>query len=402
MKALRIISTLYLRSWRSVLLVGSLSIIAYVLYFHRLGNLVGGYAPLEQATLAHSSDWHHIFTNPVNAPYAIILWLCSTVLHVFQGDILLTRIIAASFGILWALVFYLVAKHWFPYRTAFLGTLLFATSSGFLHNARLGAPYILQMAILATIGLSLLYKEQRTIRTQLGYALAVLFATLWYVPGMIWILLFSVVLFRTSIVGQFKRMPRAHVIGWVATATILVLPLVIACATHSNTLLDMLGLPHSIHSLKDIGSNLGNTLLAIGIRSPGDPTLWINHTRLLTVAESVFLLLGFLYYVWINRSYHSYFLLGSLGVCLILIALGGNVSYASIIPLVYLLITRGITQFISEWLAVFPRNPIARLAGMTVVCIVLSFSVLYQIRSYFVAWPHTTATQATFTLPGRP
>jgi hypothetical protein len=53
----------------------------------------------------------------------------------------------------------------------------------------------------------------------------------------------------------------------------------------------------------------------------------------------------------------------------------------------------------AQWFTVFPRNPIARGSGIAVICLMLFFSVLYQTRVYFVAWPHTTATRQAFDLP---
>ncbi|HXR49972.1 MAG TPA: hypothetical protein VN778_03015, partial [Verrucomicrobiae bacterium] len=70
---------------------------------------------------------------------------------------------------------------------------------------------------------------------------------------------------------------------------------------------------------------------------------------------------------------------------------------ASLIPLLYLFIIHGLRQLLGQWLTVFPRNPIARFTGIGIICLMLCFSILYQVRAYFVAWPHTSATLQTYT-----
>jgi hypothetical protein len=160
-----------------------------------------------------------------------------------------------------------------------------------------------------------------------------------------------------------------------------------------------LGLPTSLHSLSHIGSNLVSTVLSIGVRSNGNPVLWVGHSPLLNVTELILGALGVYYYVYRQRSLRSLLLAGTAIVSIVLASLGGNSSIACIIPILYLFITSGLSHFLEEWLTVFPRNPIARTTGIAIICIMLFFSALYQGRSYFVAWPHSAATKQTFNLP---
>jgi hypothetical protein len=138
--------------------------------------------------------------------------------------------------------------------------------------------------------------------------------------------------------------------------------------------------------------------MSIGVRSDGNPLLWVGHLPLLTAVELAFGAIGIYCYLQRRRSLRALFLAGSILTSLVLISLGGNVGFACLVPLLYLLIVEGLDHLLDQWLTVFPRNPIARFTGVVVICIMLFFAVLYQVRAYFVAWPHSTATTQVFRL----
>ena len=71
----------FYKSWRGAVLVLCLAAVAFVLYFHRLGELLPGYANIEVSSLNNASDWHHILDNPLNAPYKVCVWLLTAVHH---------------------------------------------------------------------------------------------------------------------------------------------------------------------------------------------------------------------------------------------------------------------------------------------------------------------------------
>lgn len=387
-------SDFYFRSWRNTLLALCLAVTAYLLYFRHLGSLVPGYSAAELHTLAVASDWHHILHNPVGAPFTIPVWLLTAVLH---HGALAARVVAATFGLLAAVVFYVIARLTHGYRVSFLGTLLFATSAGLLHNARLGTSGILQMGILVLIAMFLIGQRLAPSRRALfGYWTAALLALLWYVPGMIWFEIFGIAAMAGSFRRQIKRTPASHLIGWLLTFLVLITPLVYASGRNWHVAMNAAGLPQHLHELTNLGTNLWHTVLGIGIHSYGSPVLWVGHAPLLNAIELLLGLFGLYYYLWRVRDARSVFLIGGTLLALLLISLGGTVGWACAIPLLYCFLMRGTEQLLERWLAVFPRNPIARSTGIALVCIMLLFSVLYQVRAYFVAWPHTTATKQAF------
>lgn len=384
-------SRFFFTAWRPAIAVLALAFVAYLLYFHNIGHLLPGYSAGELQTHSSAADWHTIWHNPVNAPYKVLVWLAAALGH---HSILLTRIIAASFGVAGVAIFFLIARQWYGFRTAFFGTILFATSAGFLHIARLGSPQVLQLSILLILGLLLWYLRSK--RPLAGYLLVILYALLWYVPGMLWFEIFSLVLLRAGAIRRLRQAASLHKTIWIVSFLVLIAPLVVASLRTPRVALQAIGLPTGLHALSHAATNLSNALLAIGIHGPGTPTLWVGHAPLLDAIELVFCAIGFYYYIWHERSARTMFLLGASIISLVLIELGGMVTLAVLLPLLYLCITGGLHHLLGRWLRVFPRNPVARAAGLLIICAMLFFTVLYQTRSYFVAWPHSPATRQAF------
>jgi hypothetical protein len=389
------LNSFFFTAWRPAVAVVSLAILAYVLYFHRLQSLLPGYSASELQTYGLASNWHSIVHDPINAPYKLIVWAAVGLGH---HSLLTTRIVAAGFGVAAVLAFFIIAKSWHGFRVAFLSTILFATSAGFLHIARLGSGRVLQMSILVLIGCLLWYRQKPNRGAIATYGLIAVCSVLWYVPGLVWFELFSVIFLRRGMLQLFRDTTRLHRALMPLIGLLIVSPLLVAIFKTPRLALSAAGLPTTLHALTHAGSGLLSAIAAIGVRSNGNAVLWVGHAPLLNVVELALGAVGAYYYFYQQRSARAMFLGLSVIVSIILIGLGG-VTYASLIPLRYLFIASGLSNLLSQWLTVFPRNPIARISGISLICIMLFFSVLYQTRSYFVAWPHDPATRQTFNHP---
>lgn len=390
------VSRLYFRSWRPAVLVLSLLLVAYLLYFHRLGGLLPGYSAPELTTYGTAASWHTIATDPTNAPYNVFVWLLTAILH---HGIITTRIVSAGFGIAAVLMFYAIIRPWYGFRTVFLGTLLFATSAGLLHIARLGSGHVLQLGLLAAIAATLWYRRQPEHRILIGYCAALLFALLLYVPGMVWFELVGLLLLHRRVLRQLRQVSAPHLVGWALAAVLATIPLLLAGFRSPHIFLAVAGLPEHLSALSHAGSNTVNALMSIGVRSDGNPLWWVGHTPLLGSVELVLGIIGGYYYLYRQRSRRGFFLAGFGVLATILLGLGSLTSFAYLVPLAYLFIVHGLDNLLGQWLTVFPRNPIARAAGIGLICVMLAFSILYQTRSYFVAWPHHAATRQAFGHP---
>jgi hypothetical protein len=272
---------------------------------------------------------------------------------------------------------------------------MFVTSGGFLHATRLGTPAILQMSVLLLVGA--LFWVRRTERPVLfSYVLVIVFALLWYVPGLIWFELLALVLLRGEIVRQLSRSSWLHRGSWSALALLLVAPLLYAFYQTPSLIRSFAGLPAHFTSVMHMLADAGNAILSLGIRSPLNPELTVGHAPLLDIVELILFILGV--YLLAKKYYvaRSVGILSALLLSLVLILLGGPITVTALVPLIYLCMAGGLALLIKQWLRVFPRNPIARATGIGLVFIMISFSVLYQWRSYFVAWPHNTIVRQTF------
>ncbi|MBS0555230.1 MAG: hypothetical protein JSS47_22320 [Proteobacteria bacterium] len=132
------------------------------------------------------------------------------------------------------------------------------------------------------------------------------------------------------------------------------------------------------------------------IGGPRKPDLWLGKAPILDVFTLAMFLIGLYFYVSHWRSSRSK-LLGSLFLAgAILVALGGPVSLSLLVPLLYIVAATGITYLVKEWLQVFPLNPIARNIGLALVAIAVMMACAYNLRAYFIAWPHNRPTAAVF------
>ena len=386
------IKKLYLRSWRGIVLALSLAASAYLLYFQRLGSLLPGYSTPELATLRETDTWHNILSDPINAPYKIVSWLFTAELH---HSIFALRVVSACFGILIVALFYIAVRTWCTYRSAYLATAMFATSAGFLHFTRLGTGDILQMSLLGLLDVVFWYRYRSKHRIWVGFLIVALFALLWYIPGMLWFEVLGALVLRKVVIGQLRRAKPLQIGGLSAILVIVWAPLIVAIVRNPRLLLEVVGLPQRLSILSHVGTYAWQNVSSIVVHSYGSPVLWVGHAPLLDSVEVVIGLLG-IYYIVRNAPARRTFLLGSAVIGLVLSSLGGTVSLAALVPILYLCIANGIDNLLGLWLSVFPRNPVARITGVTVVCIMIFFSILYQVRTYYVAWPHAPDTKQTF------
>jgi hypothetical protein len=125
---------------------------------------------------------------------------------------------------------------------------------------------------------------------------------------------------------------------------------------------------------------------------------WLHGAPLLNAGETILLLAGASRLIKRPILRQNYFLIGTVAVSSVLVILGGSVTIAMLVPLIYLTIAGGIFYLLDEWLTIFPRNPIAKFLGVFLVCTLALFSALYHLQAYYVAWPHSPSTKSVYTV----
>ena len=125
---------------------------------------------------------------------------------------------------------------------------------------------------------------------------------------------------------------------------------------------------------------------------------------ILDIFTSVMVVLGiYNFYVNERKLDRVRFLVGTISLACILIALGGSVGIEILIPFVYLLAASGIAYLMNQWFVVFPSNPIARFSAWTMIILIVSTAAFYNLQSYFVAWAKAPVTKAYYSIqPTKP
>jgi hypothetical protein len=395
MKQIRLFLAYY---WRPILTIGGALLIVIGLLWFRLGELPGGISQTEAVTREHllrrDVDFGTILANPLYLPHSLALYILQAFGIASLGAL---RSISAFVGLLMLIAFYLLLRRWHTARMAILGTTLLATSSWFLHTARYGSTDILftVLIIFLFVGVWLQHSRHRAILLSILLFSAVM--TL-YIPGMIWFVILGGLWQHRRILAEFQRVPAWFIVLWLVFGTLLIAPLIWSLSQNPALLRPLLGLPEQFPPLTSILKNIATIPVRLFVRGPDDPALWLGRLPLLDFFSSVMLIVGVYWYTVRWRLDRSRFMFLAFFLGTLLLAIQGPVNLIFFLPFVYLLITAGLTFMLQQWFTVFPRNPIARTIGTTLITIGVLVASFYHINHYYIAWPNTPETRAAYHL----
>lgn len=380
------------------LLLAGLVVSAGLLLYRLTTVPVAGLLSLPEYNLASDGgNWHALLHDPFFLPYRLVGWLGRYGLANHQ--LLALRLPSVIVALLALLCLAYLFRRWYGPRTAFFGFVIVASSALFLHVGRLATVDIVYFAALPLLLLAHVALSRETNhRTFFGWLLVSVL--LLYVPGMVWFVLLQAVWQRQLLAESLQNM-RQWWLRALAVAVILLglTPLVYGFIKNLNAAyaLQWLGLPSSLPNATEILKNTAASLGFIFVRTPEDPSRWLGRLPLLTAFLVVCLLAGVFFYAVHWRAERTR-LLASVGVLSVaLLAAGGPVVRSLLVPLIYIVTLGGLAFLLHYWLGMFPRNVTARWLGITVVCIALALTVTFDLRHYYVAWPHNTDTVSAFT-----
>lgn len=364
------------------------------LLFYKLGSLVGGLSIGEVAVATAPVGWHGIYQHPLDLPLSAVR---SVVFYVSpdHGQIL-TRLPNAFFGGLAVITFGWLIYLWHGVRTALFATLMFATSAWTLHVSRLASFDVMYLWAIPTLLLIQVYLHRHGNKAVVWYGSLTMWSLMLYIPGMVWLILAQLICQRTSLAKAWK----SHK-GWPQwlfsiLAVVVWLPLLVNHLVRHGEVVRWLGAPEHLASPLHLAKQFGGVFVHVFFRGPQYPDLWLARAPILDIFTLLAAGLGIYFYARNWKASRSQTLGALFAVSVILVALAGPVSLSAVVALLYVMVAAGVAYLLHEWLKVFPSNPLARGIGIGLVTAVVLLSCLYNVRAYFIAWPHNQATKIVF------
>jgi hypothetical protein len=273
---------------------------------------------------------------------------------------------------------------------------MFATSAWVLHVSRLASFDVLYLCAVPLLLLAQALMYRNSENPAIWYGSFVVWGMLLYVPGMVWLVLLHLFLQRKILLEAWLDETSGRRRTITIALSIVWLPLLILDFLRSGHFMQWLGLPADFAAPLTIVKNFFGVFVHLFIRGPQYPDIWLGRAPILDAFTLLITVLGIYFYAkhwtaWRSRTLGLMFAVG-----VILVALGGPVGLSLLVPLLYLAAAAGLAYILHEWLKVFPLNPLARGIGIGIVALLVGLSCLYNIRAYFVAWPHNQVTKATF------
>jgi hypothetical protein len=361
-----------------------------VLLLH-LASLAPQLSQTEKSTLIGSQHWNAIVNDPLHAPLKLLQWL--TRFAPQSHVIFIDRLPSVALALLSLVLFIYILRNWYGPRSTIFGFSLLVASAWFLHIGRFAGTDIEYLAgVLSLLAVHIGLNDQEN-RRSISYIWLVTNLVLLFIPGFVWFVILNALWQRTELVILWQSLkPVWNRICWLFLAVIGLAALIISFIRTPHLILTWMGAPTHFASWQLLLKQLANTVLAFVYRGPHNPQLWLGRLPLLDAFLSIMLAAGIVFYIqhWQaerTRILFSYLLLG-----IILISLGGDVRLSVIVPIIYLVIVAGIAYVLRFWLSVFPSNPVARRAGISIVAFVVALSCFYNLQQYFIAWPHNPET----------
>lgn len=380
--------------WQPVLYWAIGVLTAATLLLIKLESLLPGFSRPEIITKSLSVSAKAIGQNPINAQYRLIVYGLKQLGH--QGPVSL-RLVSVLFAAVAVWLFYYVVSSWYERRIAVIGTILFTTSAWFLHYARLATPDITLTLLLAAIAYGHWIRHTKNF-VLAGFAGALLAVWLMYIPGLIWFVILGGIWQRKQITALLKN-SKFSIPFIVLIVAGLLTPLVLSIIREPNLIKTLVGLPAiGLLNPYEYIRHVVNVPVQLFIHGPDNPVIWLGRLPLLDILAITMFIMGAYSCYYKRQLDRIKFLVATIIIGSFLIGLRGGVSMIILMPFIYIFITAGLGYFLDQWLSVFPRNPFARIIGIGLVFALITLSVAYNLKHYFVAWPQAPATKSAFRL----
>jgi hypothetical protein len=179
---------------------------------------------------------------------------------------------------------------------------------------------------------------------------------------------------------------------------VAVAPLAWGLYKHPDLLATWLGLPSAMPSLIEVAKNIAAVPYHLVVANNAPAENWLGRAPLLDAFSAVAFAVGGYLLLRKIRLLRAPLWITILLLGVVLVGLNGPVSVGVLLPFMYVLVAAGVGYLLDQWLTVFPRNPIAKSLGISVLSIVIGLVCWFNIQHYFIGWPHARATHEVFSL----
>lgn len=378
--------------WRPLLIaLLSIALVSFLLLW-QLSSLLPGISTAELETYQLSQSLNAIIDEGIYLPYHAAIFAATSIFDSVFG----LRLVNVAIGALTIGLFYFLSRKLLQENVSLIATGLFTTSSVFLALSRQATPLILLCSLLALVVVGYLVRFSEDQGPAWIIASIVIGLSL-YVPGMIFFLLILGAWQFKACKRSFEALSAVSIIISSVTLSVVAAPLLISIFRSPDLWRDFLGLPSTLPHISQALEAAGNALMSIFIISPKQPDLWLGRQPLLDVFAGALFIYGSFSLIRHFALDRTKVFLTIFIVSILWIGLRNDVRYSVVLlPFLYLIAGKGFQTLISQWYEVFPRNPIARSVGFSLLIIGVVLSANLQLQRYFRAWPNNNETKTTF------
>lgn len=377
--------------WLVVTTTVAASVFICFLYTFRLGSLTQGSSLLEARYLLKAQYIGDILSSPAFLIHKLLSYLALALPFNSFG---LSRLPSVALILVFIACFYVLVARWYTTRVALLTTLLFVTSSWTLTIGRQALPtvsYLSWLPILALIYWTTANGKQRLLLplwvVSFGFSL--------YVPGILWFVVVLAASQRKRLLNLIRTMPKWQVGACGLGLLLITAPYIALLIRQPLEALANLGLPTTLSQVVHFPELLYRLVLQLFIFAGNNPVFHLGHLPYIDIVSTVLFILG-LYRLRYSqaRKMMQWSMIVTIGW---VIGAGfGAINIAIFLPLIYMFIGGGISFLLVQWFTVFPKNPIARGTGVALLSVLVVLVSMYQLDRYFIAWPLSPQTRATF------
>lgn len=328
----------------------------------------------------------------MNAPYKFAIFVATNLFDSVFG----LRLVGAAIGGLSIMLFFMLCRKLFDSLVAIAITVMFASSSLLLATVRTASPEVMLLGLLALIATG--YYMRFGKNKDLAWILAALVVSLQlYTPGMIFFIVPAIIWQFRHARKSFEQLRTPTIVTVSVLMGLLLVPIVVSLIRDPVLWRAYLGLPETFAPVVEMAKYAGTAIISLVAISPDQPDHWLGRQPVLDIFAAAMFVYG-VYKLLSQWKLDRLWTLGGLFLLALLwIGVGTNrLGIVILLPFVYLIVGIGIQNFINLWLKVFPRNPIARTAGVALLGVAIILSVNFQIYRYFIAWPNADKTEALF------